>query len=58
MQEYREIQRHIDEVTMTTAERRHDHQRKEAARRLKQMEAKREKERRRKAIAGIPDGDD
>jgi hypothetical protein len=43
MNEYHEIQRHIDEVTMTTAERRHEHQRKEAARRLKQIEDRRNK---------------
>lgn len=57
MQEYSEIQRHIDDVTMTTAEKRHDHQRKEAARRLAQMEAKRQKDEKRKALAAIPDGD-
>jgi hypothetical protein len=43
MNEYHEIQRRIDEVTMTTAERRHEHQRKEAARRLKQIEDRRKK---------------
>ena len=57
MQEYSEIQRHIDEVTMTTAEKRHDHQQKAAARRLQQMEDKRQKDARRKALAAIPDGD-
>lgn len=44
MQEYHWAQDKIDEVTQTTAERRHDWQAKAAERRLKQMAAKREKE--------------
>lgn len=49
MQEYHWAQDKIDEVTQTTAERRHDWQAKAAERRLKQMAAKREKEAKRKA---------
>ena len=51
MNEYHEIQHHIDEVTMTTAEHRHEHQRKEAARRLKQIEDRRKKAATKKALA-------
>ncbi len=49
MQEYHWAQDKIDEVTQTTAERRHDWQAKAAERRLKQMAAKREKEAKRAA---------
>lgn len=56
MQEYNEIQAHIDEITMTTAEKRHDQQQQAAARRLEQMADKRLKEALRKAMAAIPDG--
>ncbi len=51
MNEYHEIQRHIDEITMTTAERRHEHQCKEAARRLKQIEDRRKKAAKKKVLA-------
>ena len=53
MQEYHWAQDKIDEVTQTTAERRHDWQAKAAERRLKQMAAKREKEAKR-AAANAP----
>jgi len=47
MQEYREIQHQIDELTKTTQEERHSKQHREqlaCERRLKQMQLKREKE--------------
>lgn len=49
MNSYAWAQDKIDEVTHTTAERRHDWQAKAAERRLKQMAAKREKDAKRAA---------
>lgn len=50
MQEYREIQHQIDELTKTTQEERHSKQHREqlaCERRLKQMQLKREKQQKR-----------
>ena len=53
MEDYRAIQNMIDEVTNTTQQERHSHQKREqqaCERRLKQMAIKREKEAKRKAM--------
>lgn len=50
MEQYSQIQQHIDEVTGTTAERRHEQQQQAAARRLQQMIQKQEKDEARKAV--------